>query len=258
MDTWEVMRHATFHRKAIGFTLIELLVVIAVIGILASLLLPALSRSKAKAQQALCRNQVRQLGLAIMLYSADHDDIFPTAAANSAAGAQPEDWIWWQTETDASGNLVMRDPAGSALVPYLGSYDSRYFRCPTDKDALARELLWKQDMNAEQYIYSYSLNAFSDFGMASYISKDRTMIFLNRHSRILNPSQKIMLAEERGGADDGPGSAVIDDGRWIPPGYPLTMRHSGKANVTFADGHVETVTKDFADASHPQNYDPNY
>jgi prepilin-type N-terminal cleavage/methylation domain-containing protein/prepilin-type processing-associated H-X9-DG protein len=239
-----------------AFTLIELLAVIAVIGIMAALLLPALARSKAKARQTACRSQLRQLGIAFMLYLPEHNDIFPTSAASSALGAHPEDWIWWQIQRDASGNPVMRDSRQGALVHYLGNYDTRHFRCPADKEALARELAWKQNMGSEQYIYSYSLNAFSEHGMASYISKDRSMILLNRHSGIINPAQKIMLAEEKGSPDDGPGSAVIDDGCWLPPGYPLSSRHSSRSNVTFADSHVETVSRAFADSNHPEHYNP--
>ena len=48
---------------------------------------------------------------------------------------------------------------------------------------------------------------------------------------------------------------MIDDGRWVPTGYPLTSRHAGKANVTFADGHVELVHRSFADSDHPEHYD---
>ena len=60
-----------------AFTLIELLVVIAVLGILASLLLPALARSKAQAYQAQCVNNLKQLGTAIQMYADDHDDRLP-------------------------------------------------------------------------------------------------------------------------------------------------------------------------------------
>ncbi|MCI0744315.1 MAG: type II secretion system GspH family protein [Verrucomicrobia subdivision 3 bacterium] len=236
--------------------MIELLVVMAVIGILAALFLPAMVNAKAKASQAVCRSQLRQLGIAFLLHLSEHDDVFPTGAATSVKGAHPEDWIWWQVQPDASGTPMMRDGRGSALTPYLGNFNARYFRCPADKHALRREVAWKNNPSVEQYIYSYSLNAFSERGMASYISKDRSMMFLNTHSSIVNPAHKIMLAEEKGSPDDGPGSAVIDDGRWMPPGFPLTMRHFGKANVTFADGHVETVSRHFADSRHPQHYDP--
>jgi prepilin-type N-terminal cleavage/methylation domain-containing protein/prepilin-type processing-associated H-X9-DG protein len=246
------------NRRHRAFTLIELLVVISIIAILAALLLPTLSQAKAKASQVSCLNKMKQLGLAFLLYLPDHEDIFPTSAPRSTMGSQPEDWIWWQVQTGQDGNPVMRDASQSAIAPYLGQYDSRHYRCPSDRDIHARELAWKQNPSSEQYTYSYSLNGFGKKGMASYISRDRSMVFRNRYYSIVNPSQKIMLAEEKGSPTDGPGSAVIDDGRWVPPGYPLTSRHSGNANVTFADGHVETVNREFADSDHPEHYDPTY
>jgi len=60
-----------------AFTLVELLVVIAILGILAALLLPALSRSKAEGYQAQCVSNLKQLGTAIQLYADDHDDRLP-------------------------------------------------------------------------------------------------------------------------------------------------------------------------------------
>jgi prepilin-type N-terminal cleavage/methylation domain-containing protein/prepilin-type processing-associated H-X9-DG protein len=73
----ETSRQTSFHR---AFTLIELLVVIAIIAILASLLLPALSSAKARAQRIKCTAQMKQLGIGFNLFNLDHNDMYPPTA----------------------------------------------------------------------------------------------------------------------------------------------------------------------------------
>src|SRR5436305_9431787 len=72
--------------RARAFTLIELLTVMAIIAILASLLLPALSQGKARAQRIQCTNNLRQIGLAFHMFAHDHNNAFPMAVPVQLGG----------------------------------------------------------------------------------------------------------------------------------------------------------------------------
>ena len=72
-----------------SFTLIELLIVVAIIGILASLLLPSLSRARAEAQSAVCKSNLKQIGIGVFLYTDDSNDFMPTNNIASSAAFSP-------------------------------------------------------------------------------------------------------------------------------------------------------------------------
>jgi prepilin-type N-terminal cleavage/methylation domain-containing protein len=115
-------------RQPEGFTLIELLVVIAIIAILASMLLPALSRAKARGQGASCASNSKQLQLCWMLYSLDFNDtIVPNAIDDSHA------WI------DGSGSALAYDLPGatniatSSVACFQYNKQVRIYACPASK-----------------------------------------------------------------------------------------------------------------------------
>lgn len=107
-----------------GFTLIELLVVIAIIAILAAVLFPVFAQAKAKAKQAACLSNQRQIGLAFGMYMSDWDDRLPDRRdlkASLPGGYRP--WTTWPPS----------DPRGGWAALVLGLYmkSGALFECPS-------------------------------------------------------------------------------------------------------------------------------
>jgi prepilin-type N-terminal cleavage/methylation domain-containing protein len=118
-------------RQAGGFTLIELLVVIAIIAILAAMLLPALSKSKVKAQGILCLSNTKQLTLGFLMYGGDNQDLLIN---NGVAGTLPwvvdNPYLDWSTTAINTNAPALIDPTQSLIGLYIRA--SGVFKCPGD------------------------------------------------------------------------------------------------------------------------------
>ena len=120
-------------RGRTGFTLIELLVVIAIIAILAALLLPSLSKAKAKAYQAQCIGNLRQLSLTSQLYSDDNAGwLVPNGVGNAASGIRL--WVLGAehiTLEHFTNNAYLLDPQYALFANYLKT--TGVYKCPSDR-----------------------------------------------------------------------------------------------------------------------------
>jgi prepilin-type processing-associated H-X9-DG protein len=159
-----------------------------------------------------------------------------------------EDWIYWRT------NRALHPPIErSPIAKHLGSVSSNLFRCGLDRDNSERRF---QSDGHGPYNYSYSMvsrdpSGNKGMGIASVFSSGGRFYF--KQEGIKNPSNKLMMVEEqtthkRGESPDvGGSSSIINDGRWVPGGDRITMRHRNKGQSAFADGHAETVRPQIAD-----------
>lgn len=126
------MKHASGNK---GFTLIELLTVIAIIGILASILIPVVGKVRESAKLAACTSNLRQLGLGIHLYAADHDERTPPNN-NPEAGGAPANlsgtYVGSGEDVRTLGWLVPESAGGRSEYDYVDSVE--VLICPSLRD----------------------------------------------------------------------------------------------------------------------------
>ncbi|MDX1934099.1 MAG: DUF1559 domain-containing protein [Capsulimonadales bacterium] len=134
-----------FARSRRAFTLIELLVVIAIIAILAAILFPVFAQARDKARQTSCLSNNRQMGIALMMYVQDYDEIYPGNLQNEQTPQDP--------------NRSLRKPFDMQLMPYIKN--AQIFACPSDSPgnrvpASSTALtFWDESYRARSIIRSY-------------------------------------------------------------------------------------------------------
>jgi len=200
-----------------GFTLIELLVVIAIIAILAAILFPVFARAREKARQSSCLSNLKQIGLGIMQYVQDYDEMYPGRMRGDNSGTTRVSWP-------------------ILIMPYVKN--QQVFRCPSliDRGWTA----FNQRDTSQQFLCNYGYNLCA-LGAGGYGASDTAVAMASLTKPAETAAVVDMMACSCGvkgtsTASNCFGPLNIRTAGGLPPAPGI---HNGGLNVAFADGHAK-------------------
>lgn len=251
--------------------MIELLVVIAIIAILAGMILPALSKAKAKTQGISCMNNTRQLTLSWILYTNDNqENIMPNCegqydAADITRGDKSwvTGWLGWNQNDSNGGDggrdntniLYLVDPQYAQMGHYIGKA-AKTFKCPSDNYASPAG---PKGVIGQQRVRTVSMNTFMNVngslgpdGKGSTTHNNLKVYKKVTDMNRLKPTGAWVLVDEHPDSVNDAAlfpeaAAVQQGGMWVVKGdtgrtkwrdYPSSL-HNGACGFSFADGHSE-------------------
>jgi prepilin-type N-terminal cleavage/methylation domain-containing protein/prepilin-type processing-associated H-X9-DG protein len=222
--------HSAFRK---GFTLIELLVLIAIIAILASLLLPALSKAKARGQSIACLNNLKQLQLAWTLYADDHNDRLALNNVESVGASwrsAPGSWVEGRAMSDASATNIER----GTLFTYSRAVS--IYHCPSDR-SVVEPAVGNKSAQLRTRSYNLSTSMSTDWVTQNF----GPSLVWKKLGEIAEPSPTLAFTFL------DMHEAYNEDGTFFLLPAKLSLkwdnvpgdRHRGGCNLAFADGHGE-------------------
>ena len=212
-----------------GFTLVELLVVISIIGLLTALVVPVVKRAQNSSMKAASASNLRQIGVAMMSYTAEHGRFPPPRSNPNAANSYATVFGWVGKKplrTTAAGNLTAdKRPLNAYLGNFTADSEVKVAHAPADRvcDASGTGVS-AYDWFGSSYSFNFSRERES---LIPENSEPRTTESISP-GRIIHPARFIVAMEY--GAWDSLGGNPTDNARW----YSKT----NDFNLLFADGHV--------------------